>query len=142
MNEKEFISSKESKLGSPGIKNFPQDFLEFKEYKEVRLPAKTLLIGKEFFGKYEILTTTGNSVLHADSYSQAKFIIYANRNTPEILHIPSNESELKSGIQRYEAYLDDIIRDIESDYKKAFPEEMNSKNVVNEVFKLLNLVRI
>jgi hypothetical protein len=142
MNEKEFISSKASKLASAGIKNFPQDFLEFKEYKEVRLPAKTLLIGKEFFGKYEILTPAGDSVLHTDNYIQAKFIIYSNRNTPGLLHIPSNEAELKSGIKKYESYLDDIIRNIESDYEKAFPEEVNSKNVVNEVFKLLNLVRI
>jgi hypothetical protein len=142
MNEKEFITTIASQLASNGIRNFPRDFIELKEHTELKLPGKTLLIGEEFFGKYEMHTTEGNSTLNADSYLHAKYILYANRNTPQIIHIPSNESELKSGVQKYESYLDQIIKNIEGEYKKIFPEEKNSKNVVNGVFKLLNLVRI
>lgn len=142
MNEKKFITTAASKLASDGIKNFPRDFTEIKEYTELKLPGKTLLIGEEFFGKYEIHTTEGDSAFHADSYLHAKYILYANRDTPQIIYLPSDESELKSGVQEYESYLDQIIKDIEEEYKNAFPEEKNSKNVVNEIFKLLNLVRI
>ncbi len=95
MNEKEFISSRVSKLSSGSIKNFPADFISINNYSELKLPGKILLIGEEFFGKYEIITADGHSVLHANSYTQAKFILYANRNTPELLLIPSDEAELK-----------------------------------------------
>ncbi len=156
MNEKEFISSWTSKLVSDGIKNFPNDFFSFKNFsqrdvrqdsfggfpKELKLPGKTLLIGEEFFGKHEIITTSGESVLHSDNYFQAKFILYANRNTPELIHIPTEEADLKKAVQLYEAYLDSLIKNIENGYKKTFPEEKNSKFVVNEIFRQLNLVRI
>jgi len=142
MSEKEFVSLSASKLASNGIKNFPRDFTELKEHNELKLPGKTLLIGEEFFGKYEIHTAEGYSVFHAESYLHAKYILYANRETPQIIHLPANDSEIKTGIQKYESYLDNIIKDIESDYKKTFPDQKNSKTVVSEVFKLLNLVRV
>jgi hypothetical protein len=142
MSEKEFITSSASKLASNGIKNFPRDFIELKDHTELRLPGKTLLIGEEFFGKYEIHTAKGNSVMHAENYLQAKYILYANRETPQIIYLPTNETELKAVVQKYESYLDNIIKDIEADYKKSFPEQKNSKLAVNEVFKLLNLVRV
>jgi len=142
MSEKEFITLSASKLASNGIKNFPRDFTELKEHTELKLPGKTLLVGEEFFGKYEIHTAGGNSILHAESYLHAKYILYANRETPQIINLPTNEAELKSVVQKYESYLDDIIKNIAADYKKSFPEQKNSKFVVNEVFKLLNLIRI
>jgi hypothetical protein len=142
MNEKEFISSWVSKLASDGIKNFPADFITIKNYSELKVPCKTLLIGEEFFGKYEIITPDGNSILHVNSYPNAKFILYANRNTPEIILIPSSEVELNKAVQMYESHLDSIIKDIEIAYKKTFPEEKNSKSVVKEIFRQLNLVRV
>lgn len=142
MNQKEFVNSNASKLASEGIKNFPGDFIELKGHTKLKLPGKTLLIGEEFFGKYEIHTADGNSILHAESYLQAKYILYANRENPQIIHLPVDDKELKAGIQKYEFYLDNIIKEIEADYKKSFPDQKNSKTVVNEVFKLLNLVRI
>ena len=142
-NEREFINFWVSKLASDGIKNFPSDFIIGNDkIKEFRLPGKTLIIGEEFFGKYEILTTDGNSVLHAENYFQAKSLIYSNRTTPEIVILPSDEANLKKAVQAYELYLDSIIKEIENNYKKSLPEDGNSKNVVNEIFKQLNLVRV
>jgi hypothetical protein len=142
MSEKEFASSSATKIASNGIKNFPHDFIQLKEQTELKLPGKTLLIGKEFFGKYEIHTADGNSVLHAESYLQAKYILYSNRLTPNTIYLPINDNELKAGVQKYESYLDNFIKDIEAGYKKSFPDQKNSKSVVNEVFKLLNLIRV
>lgn len=142
MNQKEFVNLRASKLASEKIKNFPGDFIELKRHSELRLPGKTLLIGEEFFGKYEIHTSDGNSILHTESYLQAKYILYANRENPHIIHLPVEDKELKAGVQKYESYLDNIIKEIEADYKKSFPDHKNSKTVVNEVFKLLNLVRV
>jgi hypothetical protein len=143
MNERAFVTSWVSKLASAGINNFPADFIPLNcKNTEIRLPGKTLIIGEEFFGKYEILTTDGNSVLHAENYYQAKSLIYANRTTPEIVILPSDETNLKKAVQCYESYLDSIIKKIETEYEKIFPEVENSKTVVNEIFKQLNLVRV
>ena len=142
MSEKEFISGWTARLSSEGIKSFPYDFVTFNERKEIRLPGKTLILGEEFFGNYEILTVDGISVLHAGSNDEAKFILYANRNKPEIMHIPSKGSDLKSSISEYEGYLDSIIRRVESDYKKNFPDEKNFDGVMNEIFRVLNLTRL
>jgi hypothetical protein len=142
MNEKKFISSWVSKLASANIKNFPGDFISLTNYTELKLPGKTLLIGEEFFGKFEIITPDGNSVLHTENYLQAKFVLYANRNTPELIRLPKDENEIRQAVQKYELYIDSIIKENEIDYKKTFPEEKNSKSVVNEIFRQLNLVRV
>jgi len=142
MSEKEFISGWTARLSSEGIKSFPFDFTKFDEHKELRLPGKTLVLGEEFFGNYEILTVDGISVFHAESYNQAKFILYSNRNRPEIMHIPAAENDLKSAVSEYEEYLDSIIRKIESDYKDSLPDEKNSNEVVNEIFRVMNLLRL
>jgi len=142
MCEKEFISGWTARLSYEGIKSFPYDFIKFNEHKEIRLPGKTLILGEEFFGNYEIITVDGVSVLHAESNDQAKFILYANRNRPEIMHIPLKESDLKSSISEYEEYLDSIIRRIETDYKENFPEEKNFNAVMNDIFRVMNLTRL
>jgi len=143
MNDKEFINSWVSKLASDGIKIFPGDFISLNNnYTEIRLPGKTLLIGEEFFGRYEIITPDGNPVFYANNYANAKFILYANRYTPELILVPSDETQIKKAIQAYELHLDSIIKEIETDYKKYFPEEKNSKSIVNEIFRQLNLVRV
>lgn len=142
MDQKEFISSIISKLISDGIKNFPADFIKGDNHKELELPGKTLLIGEEFFGKYEIITSDGKSVLHAENYLLAKFIIYSNRNTPRLILVPSDENEVKRSILIYENYLDSLIRNVESDYRRFLPEEKNSNLIVNEIFRQLNLVRL
>jgi len=69
MTEKEFISSRVSRLASDGIKIFPSDFIVIKDYKELRLPGKTLLIGEEFFGKYEILASRPHWTSSARTFS-------------------------------------------------------------------------
>jgi hypothetical protein len=144
MTEREFINKWTSKLASDGIKNFPADFFIPDHYKEVRIPGKPLLIGEELFGTFEILAADGLSVLHAEDYQQAKFIIYANRNTPSIIHLPESDEILKNTVAEYEAYLDKIIKDIETDYKKTFPDtkDSNPSQAVTEIFKIMNLVRV
>ena len=142
MSEKEFILGWTARLSSEGIKSFPYDFITFNEHKEVRLPGKTLVLGEEFFGNYEIITVEGVSVLHAESNDQAKFILYANRNRPEIMHVPLKESDLKFSVSAYEKYLDSIIRRIESDYRENFPDEKNFDAVMNEIFRVMNLTRL
>ncbi len=142
MNEKEFINARILQITSSGIKNFPSDFISpGYKYSELKLPSKTLIIGEEFFGQYEIITPDGNSILHAKNHTQAKYILYSNRKLPAFINIPDDDSLLKDAVQKYESYLDSLIKETENIYKKSFPEEKNSKAVVSEIFKQLNLVR-
>lgn len=140
LTEKEFIASLTNKILSEGLKSFPEDFREIKDFQEINLPSKSLLIGTELFGKVEIITPDGSFVLQAENYNQAKYIIYAGRNKSCRIKIPENTDEIKSLLSGYEKYLDSFVLLIDKEYKKNF-QDRNSDFVVNEIFRALNLVR-
>ncbi len=141
MTKKEFISAWITTITNDGIKLFPSEFTSDKGNEVLNLPEKTLIIGGEFFGSIEILTTEGTPILQADNYDKAKYIIYANRTKPGKINIPKDNLSVKKSVSKYESYLDEIIKQIDKDFKKKFPGERNSGSTVNEIFKLLNLVR-
>ena len=141
MKEKEFISKWILSLKENGIKKFPEDFLLDEITEEINLPPQTLVIGLEFFGNYEVLTVDGTAVLQADSQYKAKYIVYSSRAKTTTIRIPENAGQIKSAVIQYENYLDTIIKEIESDYKKKFPGEKRSDALSNEIFRLLNLTR-
>jgi hypothetical protein len=105
------------------------------------MPGKALIIGGSFFGSIEILTADGIVFLQVDSNLKAKYIIYSNRTKPLKIIIPERESEIKEAVDNYAKYLDHLIREIETDYKKCFPGGKNSTLHINNIFKILNLTR-
>ena len=141
MTEKEFITAWKLQLESENTKHFPDDFISSENLKELGLPSTTFVMGQEFFGAFEILTVDGNPIYQANSHSEAKYILYSNRDKPGKISIPSKEADIKTANSNYESYLDSIIKDIEKDYRKNFPGQKNMNLVTNEIFRLLNLTR-
>lgn len=141
MNEKEFISEWINKISKEQTKIFPNDFANLSNSDEIELPKKTLVIGQEFFGSFEVLSVNGSLVLHAENHDRAKYIIYANKEKPAKIKIPKDENEIKNAVSEYEKYLDSIIKQIETDYKKNFQGMKNSSGVVNDIFRVLNFTR-
>ncbi len=141
MKEKEFTSKWITSLREKGIKKFPDDFLIDETIEEINLPSKTLVIGQEFFGSYEVLTVDGAAVLQAENLHKAKCITYSSRTRTCSVKIPKNDDQVKTLVTQYENYLDSIIKAIESDYKKNFPGEKRSNTLINEIFMILNLNR-
>lgn len=141
MKEKEFISKWTSFITENGVKKFPTDFLTGEVIEEINLPVKTLVIGQEFFGNYEVLTVDGTAVLQAESLYKAKYITYASRAKTGSVKIPRSEDQIKATVIQYESYLDSIIKEIELDYKKSFPGDKRSNSLTNEIFRVLNLNR-
>ena len=123
------------------IKNFPEDFLEEIETKEVKLPQDVLVLGPEMFGKFEVLNSEGNAVLTVDSFLEAKYILYSNRHKPKSIKIPVDESVLKSTVKKYEKYLDELLADIKEEFEKTFPKSKQLYEVTNYIFASLNLKR-
>lgn len=142
MDEKNFISLWIKTLNDESIKNFPVDFSVACNCQNYNLPCKALLIGKEFFGEYELISAEGLEVLRVESYERAKFFIYANRSKPKILSVPIENSFLKDITTKYEKYLDSIIKRINQDYRNKFPTSKNFTEVINKIFNHLNLVRL
>ena len=141
MKEKEFILKWTSSIAENGIKKFPEDFLADEATEEINIPPKTLVIGQEFFGNYEVLTVDGTAVLQAESLYKAKYITYSSRVKAISVKIPRDIGQIKNSIIKYESYLDSIIKEIESDYKNLFPGEKRSNALTNEIFRVLNLNR-
>jgi hypothetical protein len=141
LNEKLFIENCLSKILSAGIKQFPIYFIDESQLDIISIPKKTLVIGQEFFGAYEIITTDGESVYQASNYDEAKFIVYSSKERNGKTYIPKDKSKIKSLVDTYNNYLDDILNQIKKDYKKNFPDGKNIHAVSNEIFQKLNLLR-
>lgn len=142
MDEKNFRLHWIKTLNNESIKIFPNDFLASCELENYALPGKGLLIGNEFFGEFELIDADGKEILRVDSYDKAKFIIYSNRSKPRVITVPINISVIKEMNLKYEAYLDSIIKRIEHDYQKHFPGSKNYTDLLNQIFKHLNLIRM
>ena len=141
MNEKLFIESWLNKIQSSGIKQFPLHFIDLSLLNAISIPKKTLVIGQEFFGAYEIITTDGESVYHAVNYEEAKFIVYSSKERNGITYLPKDKSKIKTLVDSYNNYLDNLLNQIKKDYKKSFQDGKNVLLVSNEIFQKLNLIR-
>lgn len=142
MNEKDFITSWVLLLKEEKLKPFPADFTIDAQYENVSFNEKRILIGKEFFGEYELINIEGKEVLRVDSYVKAKYFVYANRNHPKVISIPTSSDAVKQMTAAYEKYLDSILKRINIDYIKKFPGMKNSAEVINRIFDHLNLLRL
>ena len=141
MTEKEFINKWKTGISLEGIKNFPSDFFTTQDCTKYSLDEKTLMIGEEFFGKYEILDAKGNVFLQVNDYLQAKYLVYSSRNKVKKVNMPNSSLELKKILADYEKYLDSLLLKIQTDYKKTFNSSTNLHCVTNEIFHSLNLAR-
>ncbi len=141
MTLKEFTSNWCEKIRNDGIKTFPDDFLLNSEVEEIPLPGKPLIIGNEFFGHHEILTTDGSSVMQVENHDKAKYLVYASRYKLNKVMVPKTENEIKSVIASYHHYLDGIISLIKTDYNKNFPSSKHFNQTANEIFRILNIIK-
>ena len=142
MTSKEFITKKIREISEKGIKKFPDDFLHPCETAEITLPTGYLSIGNEFFGSYEVLKVNGESFCHTDTLIKAKYYVYAGRMKERKIKIPVGEKDIETSVRNYEKYLDNLLKEIENDYISVNPDNKDVNSVVNEVFRLLNLIRV
>jgi len=141
LSEKEFIDKTIAKIQTSGLKKFPSDFYDPAHLLKISIPAKTLMLGKEFFGTYEIITTDGTSVYQADTLNEARFFIYSSANRNGITYLPEDKTIINRIIEEYHYYLDNLIALLISEYKKAFPEGKDLLSVSNKIFQKLNIIR-
>jgi len=142
VTESDFIFSKTRELSLSGIKNFPIDFYNLKNFTEIDVPDKVLVLGKEFFGSYEVSSTSGDFVMTFSNEFEAKFIVYASRNRKNKIKIPRDSESIENAVEEYEKYLDMLLQDIRKDYLKKINNGKNFSSVSNEIFKKLNLIRL
>jgi hypothetical protein len=142
LNEKDFIFSKSRELHLNGIKIFPIDFINSKNFNVIEVPEKELVLGKEFFGSYEVSTTAGDFLLTFSNSHEAKYIVYASKNRTNTIKIPKESHDIKMAVEGYEKYLDQLLVEIKKDYLAKFSNGKNITSVSNEIFKKLNLTRL
>jgi hypothetical protein len=139
---KEFIGKKVKELSTEGLKSFPEDFIFPCDSTSLNLPGETLIIGNEFFGSYEILTSKGNLFGKPESFIKAKYIVYAGKHRNKIISIPLEEKNIETMVRNYEMYLDTLLRQIENEYAGIFPDGIDLHSITNDIFRKLNLIRL
>lgn len=142
MNEKDFIFSKSKELQLSGLKSFPAAFTDLKQTQTIEVPDKQLILGKEFFGSFEVTTPSGDFVLTFSNETEAKYIVYASKSRVNKIKIPKKAENIKRVVEEYEKYLDTILQEIRKEYNKRFPTGKNFTLVSNSIFKKLNLIRL
>lgn len=142
MDEKEFVTFWVLKLKEEKIKSFPQDFAVDTKCESFTLNGKRILAGQVFFGEYELIDAEGEEILRVESYEKVKYFIYANRNQPKTLSVPTNNLIIKEMISAYEKYLDSILKRIDQDFRHMFPTLKNSSEIINRILDHLNLIRL
>ena len=142
MSEQDFIFSKSKELSLAGIKNFPIDFLQTKKLSEIEVPDKVLILGKEFFGSFEVSSATSDFIMTFTNESEAKYVVYASRNRKSKIKIFNDLALIKKTVEDCEKYLDELLQDIKKDYLKKINNGKNLTSVSNEIFKKLNLIRL
>lgn len=140
MTKKEFVEYWKTKLISEGIKTFPDDFLENVETLQKIIPAKTLILGSELFGTFEVITIDGEIITQAKDYTEAKYYVYSSQQRKSEIKLPVDRNRIPLVVKKYEQYIDKIITEITKDFKKSFPDTKET-NPVTEILKALNLVR-
>lgn len=138
MTQKDFIEKWIAKLLSNRLRKFPDDFINRFNCSVKELPTDNLILGKEFFGKYEILDIQGNTVALLESIYLAKYLIYSKCR---LVLIPKSKSEIENSVKTYEKYIDGILKEILKDHKNIFPKTKNNIEVINKIFNSLNLKR-
>ena len=142
METKKFIADTVIGLQAKGLKNFPGDFLDGVDTEEICLPAKSLIMGDELFGAYEIFTSGGEPVCIVQSYEKGKYIVYAGRAKTGRILIPKNEADISNILSGYNSYLDSIMKEIAERYRLLFGGNKDPNEAINQIFKILNLIRI
>ena len=142
MTIKGFISQYLNNHVDKDVKNFPEDFAKLNDSKKLELPPKTIVLGNEFFGQYEIITTDDTPLLQAANIFEAKYIVYASRQRTGVILIPQNSTEIKEAVDHYEEYLDSILHDIEGSFLNEFPNSSELHKTTSEIFLKLGLVRL
>ena len=142
MSEKDFIFSKSRDLSLSGIKTFPIDFIKSNNFNVIDVTDKVLVLGKEFFGAYEVSSATGDFVITFNNVFEAKYVVYASQNRRNKTKIPPDLISIKKAVEDYEQYLDQLLQEIKKDYLKKINNGKNFTSVSNEIFKKLNLTRL
>ncbi|NLT50886.1 MAG: hypothetical protein GXX85_08230 [Ignavibacteria bacterium] len=141
MTEKDFIHNWVFDLRNGNLKKFPEDFVNSDNCYEIDLPAKTLVLGSELFGSYELVDMKGEKVFQAEDIFQAKYILYSNRTMPSKLMIPVGKKDLERTVKQYEKYLDGLLGEIIKSFRNEFPEKKNFFEAANTIFNSLFLHR-
>lgn len=141
MTQKDFQQKWIKLIKDDKLKIFPDDFVKDIPTKEILLPSKTLILGPELFGSYELLDIDGNLVFNASSFTEAKFVLYANRYKPAKISLPLNEVDTAKIVKEYELHLDTILKEVEREFKLEFPVSTRFLEVSSHIFQALNIQR-
>lgn len=139
MNEKDFISKWIEKIES-NFQKFPNDYINEIEVDDFVFPEKSVTLGSELFGQYEIVDLDGNLVLQTDDYNFIKYILYSNRLKPASIPKPKNAKEIARIVKEYEVQLDSIVKEIKNELSKLLPTS-DFLRVSNQILNALNLQR-
>ena len=140
MTEKEFAQNWTEKI-KEALKSFPEDFLGNVECETITLPGTVLFLPPPFFSSYQITNEIGETIYSTGDHFKAKYIVYSNKNKPTELKIPRKDLHIYEAVRDYERHIDTFLKEMEKEFKEAFPKSRGIKSLSTQVFGSLNITR-
>jgi len=140
MTEKDFISNWVEKVGQE-IKTFPDQFVKTEDCEVIALPGKLLFLPPPLFGSYQITDDIGETIFSTDDHFKAKYVMYSNKYKPKELKIPRKDLHVYEAVRDYERHIDAFLKEMEKEFKEAFPKSRGIKHLSTQVFGSLNITR-
>lgn len=141
MSPTEYEKNWITKIQDDILRTFPEDFLIEIDVNNIDLPGKPLIKGSELFGTYEITDLEGNAYLSSSNIYEIKYILYANKSLPKQIKVPVNGDDFEIIVKQYEKHLDEIVKMINAELSKSIDTPNEQLNILNKIFRALNLQR-
>jgi len=138
--EKDLVKKVISTLKKSELKIFPYDFIIGIDCIYEKIVNKILILGSEFFGSYEILTSDGVLFKMVNSLPLAKYYIYSSVNKKFILPVPTNLADIEIIVRKYENYFDELLKHI-SQLISQESTKVDKNKIINQVIQNLNYLR-
>jgi hypothetical protein len=138
--EKDLVKKVISTLKKSELKIFPYDFIIGIDCIDEKIVNKILILGSEFFGSYEILTSDGVLFKMVNSLPLAKYYIYSSVNKKFILPVPTNSADIEIVVRKYENYFDELLKHI-SQLISQESTKVDKNKIINQVIQNLNYLR-
>ena len=140
MTEKDFVAKWIEKIRVE-LKKFPADFIKSEECTVMPVPQKLFIFPPPLFNTYQIIDEAGETIFSTDDQYKAKYIIYANRIRPSEIKIPAKDLRVYEIVRDYEKHLDSFLKEMESEFKKLWPNSKAFHRNSLQVFNALDLLR-
>lgn len=128
----------EKEIVPDGLESFPDAFIgriARSDLLEIPTTGRPLHVGKEFFGKYDIMDKDGAKIYEAEGLDTADYIICCYRENELIIRVPKSDRHVTKAVKSYEKYIRDLHQKLLSRAMSVTHDHKAAERVALEILR-------